>query len=192
MVMILMRGKTDTSSNVEHAVYYSKASFTWWNENVWKQFYRNVHRLRAASSGAVSVWRAWMCLVEIFLRLCAVVPSGLLRSREHTAQFAECLQCPQQRGDPGHSGQRLWGLRSLKLCISNISTKTLQSVLVEKPKCVWGMPCVGESVHAYLTASERCCWNAWCWWESMKICTGTQMKHLNLVEINALLFFIRT
>lgn len=52
----------------------------------------NVHKFRAALSGAVSVWRAEMCPAEIFLRVCAVVPSGLLGTREHTAQFPECLQ----------------------------------------------------------------------------------------------------
>lgn len=67
IMVILMPGKSDTSSNVEHVMYYSTASFTGWNENVWKLFNKNVHRFRAAVSGAVSVWRAHMCPVEIFL-----------------------------------------------------------------------------------------------------------------------------
>lgn len=48
-----------------------------------------------------------MCPVEIFLSVCAVVPLGSLGSREHTAQFPEWLQCPQQRCDAGLFGQHL-------------------------------------------------------------------------------------
>lgn len=110
-------------------------------------------------------------------------PFRFVGSREHTAQFPECFQCPQQRCDTGLLGQHSedWALRNSAYQI--FLQKCYKVCLVEKPKCVWCRPCVDESVGIWEVSAEMPGG-----WE--KICTSIEMKHLNLVEINALLFLL--
>lgn len=91
-----------------------------------------------------------------------------------------------------------WTLWSAPLRIELSEIVHIKYFYKNTPKCAGGKTkvCLG---YAYLTVSERCCWNAWCWWENMHKHSNETLEsgrnQCSLVEHNSSqcsFIFIRT